>query len=73
MFPHLGERSIVYRMSVYNTIITPVANNDFPGRIVRRSMGNKSNIKELEALKKAAPKENKDMIQTLIELSGIGK
>ena len=31
-------------------------------------MGYKSNIKELEALKRAAPKENKGMIQTLLEL-----
>ena len=31
-------------------------------------MGYKSNVKELEALKKAAPKENREMIQTLIEL-----
>ena len=31
-------------------------------------MGYKSNIKELEDLKKSAPKDNKGMIQTLLEL-----
>ena len=31
-------------------------------------MGYKTNIKDLEALKRSAPRENKGMIQTLIEL-----
>ncbi len=31
-------------------------------------MGYKSNINELDALKKAVPKENREMIQTLVEL-----
>ena len=55
-------------MSVHNTIITAASNNDFPSHRVRKTMGYKSNIKELEALKRAAPKENKEMIQTLVEL-----
>ena len=55
-------------MSVHNTIYAPASNNYFPGRMVRKTMGYKSNIKELEALKRAAPKENKGMIQTLLEL-----
>ena len=36
-------------------------------------MGFKSNAKELQALKKAAPKENRDMIQSLIELCSLRK
>ena len=55
-------------MSVHNTIYAPASNNYFPGRMVRKTMGYKSNIKELEDLKKSAPKDNKGMIQTLIEL-----
>ena len=55
-------------MSVHNTIYTSASNNDFPDRMVRKTMGYKSNIKELEDLKKSAPKDNKGMIQTLIEL-----
>ena len=31
-------------------------------------MGFKTNVKELQALKKAAPKENREMIQTLVDL-----
>ncbi len=55
-------------MSVHNTIYASASNNDFPSHKVRKTMGYKSNIKELEDLKKSAPKENKGMIQTLTEL-----
>ena len=57
-------------MCVHNTIYTTASNNDFPSHKVRKTMGYKSNIKELEDLKKSAPKDNKGMIQTLIELHG---
>ena len=55
-------------MCVHNTIITADLMRDFPIHRVRNTIGYKSNIKELEDLKKAAPKDNKGMIQTLIEL-----
>ena len=55
-------------MSVHNTIITSDPARDFSSHRVRRSMGFKTNVKELQALKKAAPKENREMIQTLIDL-----
>ena len=54
-------------MSVHNTIISPVAKGDFPSRTMRR-MPYKSNLKELASYKAAAPKENRNMIQDLIEL-----
>ncbi len=55
-------------MLVHNTIITADSKHDFPSHRVRKTMGYKLNIKELEASKKAALKEHKGMIQTLIEL-----
>ena len=54
-------------MSVHNTIYTSASINDFPSHKVRKTMGYKSNIKELEDLEKSA-QDNKGMIQTLIEL-----
>ena len=54
-------------MSVHNTIIPSVAKSVFPSPIIRR-MPYKSNLKELASYKAAAPKENRNMIEQLIEL-----
>ena len=54
-------------MSVHNTIIPVVAKGDFPSPIIRR-MPYKSNLKELASYKAASPKENRPMIEHLIEL-----
>ena len=54
-------------MSVHNMIIPVVAKGDFPSPIIRR-MPYKSNLKELASYKAAAPKENRPMIEHLIEL-----
>ena len=54
-------------MSVHNTIISPVAKDDFPSPKVRR-MPYKSNLKELGEYLKEAPSGNKGMIKHLIEL-----
>ena len=54
-------------MSVHNTIISPVSQRVFPSPSVRR-MPLKSNITELQGYKASAPKENRGMIQHLIDL-----
>ena len=50
--------------SVSNTI----SSNDFPRQLVVRTMVLKAKIKELEALKRSAPNQNKEMIQHVINL-----
>jgi len=50
--------------SVSNTI----SSNDFPRQLVVRTMVLKGKIKELEAMKRSAPNENKEMINTIINL-----
>ena len=44
------------------------SSNVFPGQLVVRTMVLKAKIKELEALKRSAPKQNKEMIQHAINL-----
>ncbi len=50
--------------SVTNTISA----NDFPRQLVVRTMVLKVKIKELEAMKRSAPNENKEIINTIINL-----
>ena len=54
-------------MSVHNTIISSAAKCDFPSHIIR-TMPIKSKLKELASYKASAPKENRAMIEHLIEL-----
>ena len=54
-------------MSVHNTIISAGAKGVFPSPKVR-TMPLKSNLKELASYKASAPKENRGMIEHLIEL-----
>ena len=54
-------------MSVHNTIISAVSKSVFPIPKVR-TMPLKSNLKELASHKASAPKENRPMIERLIDL-----
>ena len=54
-------------MFVHNTIISSFAKSVFPSPIIR-TMPLKSNLKELASYKASAPKENRAMIEHLIEL-----
>ena len=45
-----------------------ISSNDFPRQLVVRKMALKGKTKELEALKRAAPNENKEMINNIINL-----
>jgi hypothetical protein len=54
-------------MCVHNTINSSVAKSFFPSPIIR-TMPSNSNLKELASYKASAPKENRAMIDHLIEL-----
>ena len=54
-------------MSVHNTIMSPLAKSVSPSPKVR-NMPLKSNLKELASHKASAPKENRAMIEHLIDL-----
>ena len=54
-------------MSVHNTIISSAAKGDSPSHIIR-TMPIKSKLKESASYKASAPKENRAMIEHLIDL-----